>query len=128
MISANATAIKMTKVPNQYVEEGLVVEYVCETDYAYCTDPPVVLWFVGDDSVNASNVHPNDTDSSGGNYRQMTKSTMILTANRTRNNKQVKCVLSNDDTKLRKHNLNIKCKYIYTGITNITLENCSNFE
>ena len=114
MISANATAINMTKVPNEYVEEGLVVEYVCETDYAYCTDPPVVLWFVGDDSVNATNVHPNDTDSFWRNYRQMTESTMTLTANRTLNNKQVKCVLSNDDTKMSEHNLNIKCKYICT--------------
>ena len=112
MISANATTINMTTVPNRYVEEGLVVEYVCETDYAYCTDPPVVLWFVGDDSVNASSVHLNDTDSLWGNYRQMTISTMTLMAKRMLNNKQVKCVLSNDDTKLSEHNLNIKCKYI----------------
>ena len=102
----------MTKFPKQLVEEGSVAEYVCETDYAYCSDPPAVLWLVGDESVNSSNVHLTDSDSSFCKYMQMTKSTMTLTANRTLNSRKIKCVLGNDGTKLNEHNLNIKCKYI----------------
>ena len=117
MISGNATAINMTKFPKEeFVEEGSEAEYVCETNYACCTDPPAVLWFVGDESVNSNEEHNIHSKSSSSNNGQMTKSTLRLTTNRTFNKRQVKCVLGNDDTKLKEHNLNVKCEYLLMHI------------
>ena len=96
----------MTKVPQLAVEEDSVVQYVCETDYAF-PDPPVVLWFVDDVPVGASEVN---NSSSGDNHGQMTISTLNVTAKREMNNRTVKCVLQNNSTKMRKHNLKVLCK------------------
>ena len=112
MISAYAKEINMTKFPKQSVEEGSVAEYVCKTNYASCTDSPTLLWFVDDESVNASFVYTKETSNSSWTYREMTQSTMTLSADRKLNNKQVKCILGNNDTQFQKHNLNVTCKYI----------------
>ena len=116
IISANATAIIMTNFPIQPVKEGSVVEYVCETNYAYCTDPPAVLWFVGNVSVNASDVHTKENYTSPWTYRKMTKSTLRITVDRKLNNVLVKCVLVNDGSKLSEHHMNVRCKYMLVKI------------
>ena len=115
MISENTTEINMTKFSKDSVKEGTIVEYVCETSNSFCTDSPAVLWFVDDESVNASYVYTNETYSSL-TYREMTKSTMTIIADRKLNNKQVKCILENDDTQFKKQNLNVTCKYILAHI------------
>ena len=111
MISVNSTAINMTKFPEQSVEEGSVAQYACETNYAHCTDSSAILWFVGDTSMNATDVHIK-VNYSSWTYKEMTKSTMTVTTDRKFNNKQVKCVLGNDDKIFNEHNLNVTCKYI----------------
>ena len=116
MISAYAKEISMIKFPKQSVEEGSVVEYMCETNYSSCTDSPAILWSVDNESVNASFVHTKETSYSSWTYREMTRSTMTLTADRKLNNQQVKCILGNDDTQFKKHNLNVTCKYVYSHI------------
>ena len=110
VISAEATAINMTNLPKLPVEEGSEVQYACETDYAY-PDPPFVQWFVNDEAV-LHNIHTKEYHASPGDKRMMTKSTIRLVTKRDMNNKQVKCVLKNDDTILDKHCLNVMCKYL----------------
>ena len=103
----------MTKVPQQPVEEGTVVEYSCETDSAY-NDPTDVLWFVDGVPVNTNNTLADKKYLSALHYQtQMNKSSLILIAKREMNNKEVKCVLMNDTTKLSTHKLNVICKYIW---------------
>ena len=102
----------MTKVPQEPFEEGDVVEYSCETDSAYI-DPTAVLWFVDDVLVNTDDIPTEKNYLSIVHYQtQMNKSTLILTAKREMNNKEVKCVLRNDGTKLNTHKLNVVCKYL----------------
>ena len=108
-ISVEATIINMTVVPKRLIEEDSVVEYVCQTGYAY-PDAPVVEWFM-DYNLLADNVHTERNNTSPGNELLMTKSTLILTTKRTMNNRTVKCALKNDDTKFNEHNLNVICKY-----------------
>ena len=111
MISANTIAINMTSFPKESVEEGSVAEYMCETNWSDCTDPPAVIWFVDEESVNASDVHTIETYSSSTS-RKSTKSTMTFIADRMFNNKQVKCILGNGCTKFNEHTLNVTCRYI----------------
>ena len=118
MTSAKASTISMTDIPELPVEEGSVVEYVCVTDYAYCSEPPSVMWLVGGESVNASDIK---TVVHRGN---ITKSTVTLLIQRKLNSKQVKCILKNDDTKWNEHNLNVTCKYIFV-ITKLRVEGYS---
>ena len=106
VILAFSKTINMTKAPRLAVEEDSVVEYVCETSYSF-PDPPVVLWFVNDVPVDANEVN---CSSSGDNQGRMTISTLKLIAKREMNNKTVKCILQNNSTKMRKHNLKVLCK------------------
>ena len=106
----------MTKVPKQPSEEGLMVEYVCETKYPCYTDPPAVLWFVGNKSINASDVYTKENYTSPLTYTVMTKSTVRLIMERKMNNKKVKCALRNDSSKLSEHKLNVICKYVLVYI------------
>ena len=109
IIAAYAPTINMTKIPLD-VKEGSVVDYVCETDYAFA-DPPV-LWFMDDEPVDANYVHTEEHYSSPVAYHgQMTKSTLTLKIKRDMNNKTVKCVLRNSSTNLSKHVLNVMCKH-----------------
>ena len=102
----------MTKVPQQPFEEGDVAEYSCETDSAYI-DPTAVLWFVDGVPVNTNDKHTDKNYLSALHYQtQINKSTLIITAKREMNKKEVKCVLRNDRTKLNTHKLNVVCKYL----------------
>ena len=104
------TTIKMTKV-RPSVEEGSEAKYICETGYTY-PYPPAVQWLVGKEHVDANDTHIKEKYSSTGNYRQMTKSVLRLTAKREFNKKEVKCILGNNGTTLDKHNLTVICKYL----------------
>ena len=100
----------MTKIPLD-VKEGSVVDYVCETDYAYPAPPPV-LWFVDDEPVDANYVQAEEDDTLPVAYHgQMTRSILTLKIKKDMNNKTIKCVLRNYSTKLSKHILNVVCKY-----------------
>ena len=110
MISANATSINMTTVAQMIVEEGSTIEYMCETNCAY-PGPPVVLWYVADQTVDINDGYPINKFMSCDYNGSKIKSVLHLTARRQMNKKKVKCVLENDDTKLGEHNLNVKCKY-----------------
>ena len=104
----------MTTIPLD-VKEGSVLDYVCETDYAY-PDPPV-LWFMDDEPVDANYVHTEEHYLSPVTcHEQMTKSILTLKIKRHMNNKTVKCVLRNSSTKLSKHVLNVMCKYLLVDI------------
>ena len=112
MISVGATVVKMAKSPQTPIEEGSAVEYVCQTDSAY-PDPPVLLWYVDGVHVDINDEHAteNSTISLGDYHGLKTKSGLRLIAKRAMNKKIVKCVLENDDTKLKEHTLSVKCKY-----------------
>ena len=112
-ISANATTINMTKFPIQPTEEGSIVEYVCEAQYPCYSDPPAVLWFVGNKSVHASDIYPVEYYTSPWTYSEMTKSTLRLLMERKLNNKQVICALGNDSSKLNDDYLHVICKYVF---------------
>ena len=113
MISVDATKINMKNAPEAAVKEGSEAEYECETDSAY-PDPPVVLWYVDGVHVHINDEHAteNSTALPGDYHGQMTKSVLRLKIMRTMNQNKVKCVLENDDTKLKEHDLSIKCKYL----------------
>ena len=116
MVSAEATTLNMTKAPPQSVKEGSVVEFICETGFAY-PDPPAVQWFVDDVPIDRKSGYTEENCQLLGNYNvQMTKSILKLTTKREMNDKEVKCMLVNDDTKLIKHSLNVMCKYLVVSI------------
>ena len=71
-------------------------------------DTLAVLWFVGNTSMNASDVYTKENNST---WNTRAISTLRLIMKRKLNNKQVKCVWGNDISKLSEHNLNVICKY-----------------
>ena len=116
IISAEAATINMTKVPQLSVKEGSVVAFMCETGFAY-PNPPAVRWFVDDVPIDRKGGYTEENNQLFGNYNiQMTKSTLNFSTKREMNDKEVKCVLVNDDTKLIKHSLNVMCKYLVVPV------------
>ena len=121
MISGNATKIGMTGFAQKGIEEGSKAEYVCETDCA-STGPPIVLWYVADKPVNINHEQIMNKSLPCGDYNgQKTKSTLQLTIKREMNNKNVKCALENDDTKLSDNSLDITCKYLLVLINQVKI-------
>ena len=98
--------INMTKMPQLAIKEGSVAEYVCETNCSF-PDPPIILWFIDNEPVDASGLDYSLSNDTQGN---MTMSMLNLTAKREVNNKTVKC--ENNNTIMSQHNLEVLCKYL----------------
>ena len=111
MISVEATSINMIGVSQLAVEEGSITEYICMTDSAY-PEPPTVLWLMNDVSVSVNDAKTEQNTLPGDFYGNKTKSTLRLKLKRGMNQKKLKCVLENDDTKWNEYNLNVTCKFM----------------
>ena len=91
--------------------EGTEVQYICETDSAYPSSPSV-LWYVDDTLAHENDEYTVVNNSLHGEHHgNKTDSTLRFTAKREMNMKKVKCILENDDKKLKEHFLNVTCKY-----------------
>ena len=96
--------------------EGTEVQYMCETDSAYPSSPSV-LWYVDDTFVHVNDEYTVVNTSSQGEFHgNKVHSVLKFTTKREMNKKRVKCILGNDDTKLKEHSLNVKCKYVLVHI------------
>ena len=112
IILDEATTINMTRVPKSALEEGSVAEYVCEID-SFNPDPTAVLWFVDDKPVNEYDAQIEMNSTSSVDYDGRTsESTLRLKTKREMNNGTVKCVLKNKSKKLKKHTLEVMCRYL----------------
>ena len=112
IISADTEGINMTSYPQVAIEECSVAEYVCVIDSAF-PKAPVVLWYIGDSPVDIKYGYYIDNNvTTTANNGKKTISTLQLTAQREMNNKRVKCVLKNDQTKSDGCILRVTCKYL----------------